>query len=897
MDTRTCKRTLFTLFVMAAVLLGAFPAAAQTETTLLVAFIGADSGSQAATDQLLYQAAVLAAEQINSSGAGLYAQGVTGPDGARYRFEVLYYPADTDSGALDALADAVADGAIAVLGPDPAGRVRAILNAGTPALPLLYGAPDAPDGGGTGDYAFHLAADYADWAEAAADYLVNERLFSKVAVAAVDAEAVQSSVAVFTEAVEDAGAEVVANLMHTASADDLLADAREIGASGADALFAWTLDAQAARLAEALQTIGWDGVALYAGMGGSFVELAGAAVASGAYGVVGWTPAAYDALSQSFVDAYSARWGSAPPDHAAAYFDAMYLLAEAVRDAGSDPDAIASALDGSADYYGVQGDYDGAETSGLRVIQVNATGALVEAALYVGGVCANCPDIWSLEAADADAGRAVATLALIATLDGPAEARGRQAEQAAALAVREINNAGGVIDPDGVRYMLFLQSYSATTADEAANSITAAASAGARAVLGPDYNALIKPNLSLAAQAGVPLLTTATDSWIPNDDPTDYVFQVRANDAAAASAAAAYLLDVRGLTDFATVSVRADYALNAVDALTQVIVASGDGRVVRAVEHDLDEDDFATIASQIVASGAQSVLAWTTPTAATRLLDALGAQGWTGVYVYGYLTPELVDTLDAPAGIELLGAASWWPAGASWASQRFTESYVARYGETPGPQSAAYYDAVYLIAHAISEAGSAPADIQAWLAETGAMVGVQGVYQPATYGQGETTRSVMLVRVDAAGVHAVARYEGTVCMGGCGEVAMGVAPALVGAIETASTEETYTTTTVAYNPLDIYPTYQACNVSGPFNYVCTGWINVQGGLAPYTVWIDGREAPNTDGASELRVEGPKCAIKLYDVEVEDANGQTYKESFAIDPAGNEARFFPGGRCR
>ncbi len=891
------KRMFVNLFFAAALLLGALPAAsAQTETTLVVAYIGASTGAQAAADQLLYQAAVLAAEQINASGAGLYAQGVAGPDGARYRFEVLYYPADTDSEALEALADAVADGAVAALGPDLAGRVRAILNAGEPPIPVLYGAPDAPAADSAGDNAFHLSADLDDWAQAVADYLVNERGFSKIAVAAVDTEAVQHSLTVFTEAVEDAGAEVVANLAHAASADDLLADAREIRDSGAQAVLAWTLDAQAARLVEALRAVGWGGVTVYAGLGSGFVDLAGAELAAGVYGMAGWSAAAYDAFSQSFVDAYNERWGGAPPDHAAAYYDAMYLLAEAVTDAGSDPDDIAYALDTIADYYGVQGVYNRAQTGDLRLVEVNANAALIEAAQYVNGVCANCPDIWSVGASDVSTeSRAVVTLALIATLKGPAEARGRQAQQAAELAVREINNAGGVVGPDDVRYMLQLQSYSATTAEEAASAVTQAAQAGASVILGPDYNALITPNLSLAAQSGVPQLTTATNAWIPNDDPSDYVFQVRSNDAALAAAAAAYLLDVRGLANFATVVVRTDYALNAVDAITDVIADSDDGQILRALEHTLDEDDFAGMAGQIAASGTQAVLAWTTPTAATSLLAELGALGWTGTFVYGYLTPELVETLDAPAGIEVLGAVNWWPTAGSWASQTFTEHYTDRYGQPPAPQSAAYYDAVYLIAHAIAEVGPAAADIQAWLADAGTIVGVQGAYRPATYGQGETIRSALLVRVDAEGVHEVARYEGTLCAGGCGEVTMGVTLATVESAE--STESTTTTTSVAYTPLDVYPTYQACTYAGPYNYVCTGWINVQGGEAPYTVWINGQEVPNTNGASDLRVEAPRCALRLYDVEVQDSSGQYVKETLAVNPSGSDARYFPGGRCQ
>lgn len=733
-------------------------AGAQDDTTgLVIAFIGAGTGSQAEHDQNVYQAAVLAAEQVNEDG-------LADDDGNRYSLSVRYYEADSADDVETARDDAQDAGAVAILMADSSDKLDALLDLGSLNLAVMTAQPDAPNKNNV----FRITANQDDWAKALADYLVDQRHFTKIAIAAVDTESAQDGVKTFSRAAGNSN--IALTLTHAADDEDFTSDARQIRDADADVVFAWTLDAQMESLLQALHEVGWDGTVVYQGLDADFITRVGAENAAGVIGTFGWTTGAYDSDSQAFAADYAARWDDATPnDRAAAYFDAVNLIADAIRDNGKSRSSILNALKRERDYDGVQGIYDGAETNDLLLAQANSAGELVEVARYTDGDCANCAQIFLPDVTAEDANnREVVTLSLIGTIDGAAESIGQSAANGMELAIREINDNGGVMGPRDTRYTLSLTQYNATNASEMSDAFSSAVSAGSAAVLGPDYNGQILSNLSLAASNDVPQLVTATSSAVTDGNVDDYVFQLRADDVTLANAAAAYLLDERDLTNFATFAVRTDYGIDTVQAVAQTIANSDDGRVVLSLEHNVDETDYTAYAAQIADSNAEAVMVWTSQPAAKALLEALGEAGWNGVFVYGYLTPDMVTNLTVPDGIEVLSPVNWWDTATDWASQSFTERYTERYGVAPTPQSAAYYDAVYLVAKGIETVGSDAEDLQKWIAKQESFRGVQGLYDPKDYGDGAMSRSVTLVQVSVDGVQTLGRYEDGVCWANCG---------------------------------------------------------------------------------------------------------------------------------
>lgn len=753
------KTVALVITLLAGLLLGAatLTAAQNSPETLTIGFIGAGTGRQAQQDQLLYQAAVLAAETINSAEDNHLAD----PDGTRYTLRVVYYDADTGDDAVSALDSAVVDDAIAVLGPQQPELAQAILDAGTPAIPLLLGGPDAPRGT---SYVFDLSAGYAPWAQAAADYLVQQRHFNRVALVAANTDVALSSMDAFRAAVD--ADFIVADLTHDAGDDDFTTEARTLRDADAQALFVWTLDSSMVALLRALDAVNWSGMIVYAGLDAEFLTRADDLIPADFFGTTAWTAAAYDAASQSFVADYTARWGQMPPDGAAAYYDAVYLLADAIRSDGAAPPALNTALNTMTDIAGVQGSYAAAQTDALLLVQAYPDGTLIEAARYAGGTCQTCPNLWLADTTN-EAAETVVTynIGLIASLDGPAEASGESIEQAARLAVREINELGGVLDTDGRRYTLNLRVYSATNQTEAASAFNQAVADGMQIIIGPDWNAHVLPNLYRAEAAGVVQLVSATDTRIASDEPTNFVFQLRATDDAKALALADYLLNGRDYTQLASVAVRADYALSAANTFADVVASSEDGELALRLEHDIDAGDYSEIARQITAADVEAVVVWSTQPAASSLLAELNALGWDGLFAYGYLNSEFVYDDAAPDSVELIGAVNWTAASGDWVSRDFTARYTERYGSTPTAQSAAYYDAVYLLASGLAQVGAE--NIQSWLIELERFVGVQGVYTPAAFANGELLRGVVIVRVQEQGMVEIARYNGAECLVYC----------------------------------------------------------------------------------------------------------------------------------
>ncbi|MBX3064186.1 MAG: ABC transporter substrate-binding protein [Anaerolineae bacterium] len=724
-------------------------ARAQDATTLNIAFIGAGSGTQAEVDRNLYQAAVLAAEQINGDG-------LTDTDEDRYQLNVKYYTADSNSDVSDALTDIKADGAVAILGPNDADRLDALLNAGSPSVAVLTTVT-----GSSRSNVFRLTPDDTTMARMIADYLVDQRLYTRIAAVAADTESAQAGIKEFKS--QAGSSKIVADLTQASDADDFTEEAQTIRDARAEVVVAWTLDPQMELLLKALRVEGWNGLIVYPALDDGFVARVGAENATNIVGAGAWSINAYDAQSQDFVSDYAARWNGQPSNNAAAYYDAVEMLAAAIREtsSGNSASSIASQLRSLRDFDGVQGIYNNAESDDALLFQAQPDGQFIEAARYVDGDCTTClntivPDTTTETPSD----QATITIAVIGTTDGISAATGKSALQAAQLAAREINDRGGVIR-NSTRYTLVVKGYNAADSAAVSTAISQAKTDGATIILGPDFNGHILSVLSAASSNSLPELVSATSAQITTSDATDFVLQVRADDTVMAQAAANYLLNERELTSFATFAARTDYGIDTITAVKKSIDDSDDGRVVLSLEHDVDQKDYTQYAQQIKSSGAQAVFVWTTQPAASALLKALGDQGWQGVFVYGYLTPEMAATLTVPNGIEVIAAQTWWSTAGDWASRDFSARYSTRYGTSPTPQSAAYYDAIYLIADGLSKASASASSLRSWLLDVDEFRGVQGIYRPSEYENGEFTRAVILLSVgsDSSGIREIARYD------------------------------------------------------------------------------------------------------------------------------------------
>lgn len=734
-----------------------FIAAQDDATTLRVAFIGAGNSNQAEADRALYQAATLAAQQINTDDD----EEIITEEGERYALDIRYYEADSADEVIEAYNDAIDDGVVAILGPQDTEQLDELLDAETVSVALFTTANDSSNV----QNVFELSPTVDDIAQAAADYLVEQRFFNNIAVVAVDTETAQDAEAAFTTAAGSSN--IAVSITHESDAEDMSSDAATIRENDADALFIWSLDDQTVALLDELDRNGWNGEVFYAGLDADFIQ-DGGEFAQNVYGALPWTATAYDDDSQQFVRDFADANGTVPANDAAAYYDAVTMLAEAIRKEGNNRTNIATNLRSLESYDGVQGIYEQGETRDLLIVQA-LDNRLTEVARYADADCVNCLNTVLADVSNTDTtNRESVTIALIGTLDGVNSAVGEAALQGAELAIREINDQGGIIGPNNTRYILSLSSYSAETAQELESAFQTASADGAVVVLGPDFNGQIVNQLGLAANQETAQIVSATSSEITSNEVDDFVLQVRANDAILGSAAATYLIDEREVARFATFTVRTDYALDAVNAIEQTIADSDDGQVILAVEHEVDETDMTAYAQQIANADVEAVLIWSTQPAARGLLQALNDLSWSGTIVYGYMTADFAQSVAVSDQIELLAPVNWWSVASDWNSAQFTERYMNRYGESPLAQSAAYYDAVFLVANALDAQGADKDAVQQWLVDQENFRGVQGVYDANAYGDGELSRSTLIIRLSSSGIQEMARYEDGTCWVNCG---------------------------------------------------------------------------------------------------------------------------------
>lgn len=153
------------------------------------------------------------------------------------------------------------------------------------------------------------------------------------------------------------GGEIVAELKYAEGDKDFRAQLTAVKAAKPDALFASgdylesaLLCVQARALGLTLPIFGgdtWDATA--------FVELGGRAV-EGGYFTAHFSPEARDASVQSFVARFEKRYGLKPDTGMSLGYDAVMLLADAIKRAGStDGRAIRDALAATKDFAGVTG--------------------------------------------------------------------------------------------------------------------------------------------------------------------------------------------------------------------------------------------------------------------------------------------------------------------------------------------------------------------------------------------------------------------------------------------------------------------------------------------------------------------------------------------------------------
>ncbi|MBY5419782.1 ABC transporter substrate-binding protein [Rhizobium leguminosarum] len=301
-------------------------------------------------------------------------------------------------------------------------------------------------------------------------------------------------------------------------------------------------------------------------------------------------------------------------------------------------------------------------------------------------------------------------LGLVAPMSGPNARYGAFSMHGAELAVKDINDAGGI---DGMKIELLNADSQGTPVEGVSAARRLIDQDGVDFIIGDVSSSVTLAIQPVAEDAEVLLLNAASSNpkityqagvggfkWTYRNYPTD---ENRA------LIVAKYAAEQRGFTKFAVLSVDSDYGRSAI-TFTKKYLPDFKGEILSEDYYKEGEVDFRSVLAKIRDNGAQAIimygLADTTPIIARQMVE-LGIAGKVALIGNGEFNTEKTIK-SAPSALEgAVEAAAWLPQFDSPESKAFVEKFTATYNEAPNNHAYVHWDTVNLLAAAIKQAGSA----------------------------------------------------------------------------------------------------------------------------------------------------------------------------------------------
>lgn len=326
----------------------------------------------------------------------------------------------------------------------------------------------------------------------------------------------------------------------------------------------------------------------------------------------------------------------------------------------------------------------------------------------------------------------------------------------ARLAVKEINDAGGVQGAEGTVFRLELVIQSTHEGDTLANAISAISEARVIAVVGPETTDEVLSNLPLLQRPNldVPVLTAAIGDTVIASDSTENLYRIRAAERLLGSSLAAYLVEELAVTRIVTVQLDRNSTAGRVGfsfALSQLGVPVDETTLL--LDSSITITDLVT---EVIGINPPVTVAYGAPDLVADLYTQLRASQYFGAFAYPdaeHPTFKNAVPFDELPGI--IGTTTWPLAATDSMSSTFLNSFVRNIGTVPGPIEAAAYDAIYLLAQAIGM----PGDLRSNLSSVRDFPGVQGILNPSGLARGEMSDTVAVIQLNAlGGANVAARY-------------------------------------------------------------------------------------------------------------------------------------------
>lgn len=328
-------------------------------------------------------------------------------------------------------------------------------------------------------------------------------------------------------------------------------------------------------------------------------------------------------------------------------------------------------------------------------------------------------------------------------LSGSAASYGTSVKQGAAIAIEEINAAGGVKVGDKTLTLKLDFADDEASGDTALSAYNSLMDKGAQAILGTVTSGA---GLAIAEQTntdGIFQITPSGSALALTDLPNQ--FRLCFTDPFQGKTMADYAIDQLGYTKIAVIYNNSDeYSTGVMEAFAEEIVAKG-GEIVAKEAFVTDAVDFNTQLTTIKGTDAQAIYvpayyqdaAYITTQAAElgMNLPFLGSDGWDGVIA------KVVD----PAVLEgAVFLSPFYAADTAPEAQAFVKKYNEKYKADPDQFAADGYDTVYVMKAALEKAQSTEsADLIAAMPE----IQVKGLTGDMTFVDRQATKDAKFVEI------------------------------------------------------------------------------------------------------------------------------------------------------
>lgn len=342
-------------------------------------------------------------------------------------------------------------------------------------------------------------------------------------------------------------------------------------------------------------------------------------------------------------------------------------------------------------------------------------------------------------------------VAVVGPLTGGEASYGQEQVNAVKLAVKEINDAGGITAGALQGCTVNITGPYDDKADPATGAQVAtqvASDASVLAWFGDIDSSVTASTLPILARASIPLLTAASSNPKLSTLGDANFFRLVTNDNYEGGVIADQLVTKFHRTKIAVAWVNTSYGQGVAQAFKDEVTKAG-GTVVVDYGYPANATDYSVFVTKAKAAGADGIALLGTYTEDALKIKQLAAAGLTPSTTLSIMGNSSDNT---PAFLQVAGSAAeniildgfWVPSATGPTGQKFIADYKAAYNLDPSQNAACAFDAVQVWANAVANGGTNRAALIQALQNTHSFTGVTGVIDFASNGERQNVQVAIL---------------------------------------------------------------------------------------------------------------------------------------------------------